>query len=272
MGEAILSANYILNKLLRKKKKKKTKKTPNELWKGKKPFYQLLKVWGCLAKVVVPIPKGINIRSKSIDCVFIGYANNNSAYQFLIHKSNVPDMNVNTIIESRNVIYFEEIFPYKSTQVSSSLKRKFESTSSTSHDQELMEERNEVKPRRSKRAKTSKLFGLNFLNYMLEDEPQSFKEANSTPEVPFWKEAVNSEIESILQNHTWELVDFSPSCKPLGYKWIFKKKLKASGSIDKYKARLVVKGYKKREGVDYFDTYSPVTKITPIRMCYCSVA
>ena len=48
-----------------------------------------------------------------------------------------------------------------------------------------MEERNEVKPRRSKRAKTSKLFGSNFLNYMLEDEPQSFKEANSTPEVPF---------------------------------------------------------------------------------------
>ena len=105
-----------------------------------------------------------------------------------------------------------------------------------------------------------------FLTYMLEDEPQSFKEANSTPEVPFWKEAVNSEIESILQNHTWELVDFSPSCKPLGYKWIFKRKLKAYGSIDKYKARLVVKGYKQKEGVDYFDTYSPVTRITSIRM------
>ena len=130
MGEAILSTNYILNKLLRKKKKK-TKKTPYELWKGKKPFYQFLKVWGCLAKVVVPIPKRINIRSKSIDCVFISYAHNNSAYRFLIHKSNVPDINVNTIIESRNVVYFEEIFPYKSTQVSSSLKRKFESTSSS---------------------------------------------------------------------------------------------------------------------------------------------
>ena len=49
--------------------------------------------------------------------------------------------------------------------------------SSTSHDQELMEERNEVEPRHSKRAKTSKSFGPNFLTYMLEDEPQSFKEA-----------------------------------------------------------------------------------------------
>ncbi|GKB01907.1 putative RNA-directed DNA polymerase [Tanacetum coccineum] len=51
-----------------------------------------------------------------------------------------------------------------------------------------------------------------------------------------------------------------------GYKWIFKKKMKADGTIDKYKARLVIKGYRQPEGLDYFDTYSPVTRITSIRM------
>ena len=157
--------------------------------------------------MAVPTPKRIKIGSKSVDCVFIGYAHNSSAYRFLVHKSDIPDMNANTIIESRNAVFFQEIFPYKSTQISSSLKKNFESTSSTSHDQELMEERDEVELRRSKRAKMSKSFGLEFLTYMLEDEPQSFKEAISTPEAPFWKEAVNSEIESILQNHTLELVD-----------------------------------------------------------------
>jgi hypothetical protein len=73
-------------------------------------------------------------------------------------------------------------------------------------------------------------------------------------------------MDSILQNHTWELVDLPPGCKPLGYKWIFKKKMKADGSIDKYKARLVIKGYRQKSGLDYFDTYSPVTRITSIRL------
>jgi hypothetical protein len=59
-------------------------------------------VWGCLAKVAVPIPKKVKIGPKTVDCVFIGYAHNSSAYRFLIHKSDIPDMHVNTIIESRN--------------------------------------------------------------------------------------------------------------------------------------------------------------------------
>ena len=81
-----------------------------------------------------------------------------------------------------------------------------------------------------------------------------------------WKEAIKSEIDSILQNHTWELVDLPPGSKPLGYKWIFKRKMKTDGTIDKYKARLVIKGYKQKEGLDYFDMYSLVMRITSIRM------
>ncbi|KAL0418531.1 UNVERIFIED_CONTAM: Retrovirus-related Pol polyprotein from transposon TNT 1-94 [Sesamum radiatum] len=99
-----------------------------------------------------------------------------------------------------------------------------------------------------------------------ENEPRTINEALSSPEAPFWKEAINNEIESIMQNHTWELVDLPSGSKPLGCKWILKRKYKADGSIDKYKARLVAKGFKQKEGLDFFDTYSPVTRITSIRV------
>ncbi|KAL0325206.1 UNVERIFIED_CONTAM: Retrovirus-related Pol polyprotein from transposon TNT 1-94 [Sesamum radiatum] len=69
-----------------------------------------------------------------------------------------------------------------------------------------------------------------------------------------------------MQNHTWELVDLPSGSKPLGCKWILKRKYKADGYIDKYKERLVAKGFKQKEGLDFFDTYSPVTRITSIRV------
>ena len=72
----------------------------------------------------------------------------------------------------------------------------------------------------------------------------------SSSESTYWKEAVNSEIESILSDHTCELTDLPPGNKPLGSKWIFKRKMKPDGTIDKYKARLVVKGYRQKEGMD----------------------
>ena len=87
-GEAILSANYLVNKI----PKKKAEKTPHELWKGMKPSYKYLRVWGCLAKVAVPLPKKVRIGPKTIDCIFIGYSHNSAAYRFLIYESNIPDI------------------------------------------------------------------------------------------------------------------------------------------------------------------------------------
>ncbi|GKC29743.1 peroxidase 9 [Tanacetum coccineum] len=81
-----------------------------------------------------------------------------------------------------------------------------------------------------------------------------------------WKKTIKSEIDYILQKHTWKLMGLLSGCEPLDYKWIFKKKMKADGTIDKYKARLVIKGFRQRKSLDYFDTYSPITRITTIRM------
>ena len=86
---------------------------------------------------------------------------------------------------------------------------------------------------------------------MIENEPRSYSEVVHCPDGPFWKEAIKSEVDSIMQNHTWELVDLPPGCKPLGSKWIFTRKMKTDGSIDKYKARLVIQGFRQKKGIDY---------------------
>ena len=81
---------------------------------------------------------------------------------------------------------------------------------------------------------------------------------------------MNDEIESLMKNHTWEPVDLPPRNKPLVCKQIFKRKLKVDGLIDKYKARPVAKGFKQKEGLDSFDTYSLDTRITSID-CNCYI-
>ena len=78
--------------------------------------------------------------------------------------------------------------------------------------------------------------------------------------------------DSIISNGTWELTDRPFCCKPVGCKWVFKKKLKPYGTIDKYKAWLVAKGYTQKEGEDYFDTYSHVARMTTIRVLLSLVA
>ncbi|GJZ21908.1 zinc finger, CCHC-type containing protein [Tanacetum coccineum] len=80
--------------------------------------------------------------------------------------------------------------------------------------------------------------------FNVEDEPKTFDDAMKSQDVSFWKEAINDEIDSIMGNNTWVLTDLPLGCKPLGCKWIFKRKMKVDGTVEKFKARLVIQGFK----------------------------
>ena len=105
------------------------------------------------------------------------------------------------------------------------------------------EEDNNETLRRSKRQRTTKYFGDEFIVYLVDDTPRTIEEAYSSPDADFWKKAVRSEMVSIMSNGIWEVVERPYGCKPVGCKWVFKKKFRPYGTIEKYKARLVARGY-----------------------------
>ena len=70
-------------------------------------------------------------------------------------------------------------------------------------------------------------------------------------DVAFWKEAVNDEMDSIMSNNTWVLVDLPVGSKPIGCKWVFRRKYNFDGSLQTFKVRLIAKDFKQKEGIDY---------------------
>ncbi|GJU98711.1 zinc finger, CCHC-type containing protein, partial [Tanacetum coccineum] len=225
-------------------------------------------------------PKMKNLGEKGIDCIFIGYAEHSKCYRFYVIEPN-DYVSVNSIIESRDAIFDEERF----TSIPRPRGMIQPSSSKTTEDE--VEGTDDVPgssvPRKRTRTRKAKSFGSDFQLYLvegtrdktlsqreycfiIEEDPRTLSEAMASRDVAFWKEAIQSEIDSIMHNDTWELTDLPPGCKALGCKWILKRKMKVDGSIDKYKARLVIQGFRQKEGIDFFDTYALVARISTIRL------
>jgi hypothetical protein len=102
VGEALLTSYHVLNRVPNKNKDQ----IPYEVWIERKPSFCYLCTWGCLAKVNVPIPKKRKLGPKIVDCVSLRYAQWSIDYRFLVVKSEIPDMHVDTIMESCDATFF----------------------------------------------------------------------------------------------------------------------------------------------------------------------
>ncbi|CAG8689828.1 17371_t:CDS:2, partial [Acaulospora colombiana] len=98
-----------------------------------------------------------------------------------------------------------------------------------------------------------------------EIEPNSLAEATSRPDGEKYIEAAIEEIKAHLENGTWEVVPLPPNKKPIGCRWVFKIKRNPDGSIDRYKGRIVAKGYAQRFGEDYTETFAPTARFSALR-------
>jgi hypothetical protein len=109
-------------------------------------------------------------------------------------------------------------------------------------------------------------FCSTFMLTSIDDEPKSIGEVSDSEEGKFWKDSMVEEMESLHKNETWDLVKL-PSGRNLGgRKRLFKKKMNVTRKVKKFKDRLVEKGYSQVEGVDFDEIFSPVEKLTSIRV------
>ncbi|CAI7904349.1 unnamed protein product [Closterium sp. NIES-54] len=103
-------------------------------------------------------------------------------------------------------------------------------------------------------------------------EPATLKEALESCDAEEWKKSMDSELKSIEKNGTWELVELPEGRKAITSKWLFKIKSDADGKIERYKSRLVAKGYQQKEKVDYKELFALVIKPTTLRTLLAGAA
>lgn len=94
----------------------------------------------------------------------------------------------------------------------------------------------------------------------------AYEEAKKRPDWPKWEEAIGSEIKSLTRNGTWEIVDRPRTGNVVDPKWVLRVKKNAAGEINKYKVRLVARGFMQVYGVDYYETFAPVAKLSSFRL------
>ena len=270
-AEAVATAAYLRNRVPTRSLKSTT---PYEKWYDRKPNLSHVRVFGCMCYAYIPeVNKKGKLSNKAEKLRFIGYSSQTKGYRLI-------DESTSKVLVCRDVIFNESDFHYDSgkTEVT-------DGRSTTGHEQvmvpedeesielpnepqpekQVVQEHQHRYPRRQRTAPVS--YGIDefvdtaFLDEVQIEEPKSIEEALKDQE---WKEAADSEYQSLMENETWKLVKLPTGRKPVGCKWIFKTKCTSDDKVECYKARLVAKGYTQKPGEDYDETYLPVVRYSSI--------
>lgn len=274
-GEAIRTVNYVMNRGI---SANMYGVTPAELWYGYKPDVSNLKVFGCVAHSHIPKELRTKLDTKTEKCVMLGYAP--TGYRLW-------DVKKEKIIISRDVEFDENKFYFKNCIVEVKVATDKKESVNTNEDEEkinqdkcvldenLNESNCDLSNRKEKDCKRKVKIPSKYNDYELymafdairfvEDAPMCFKDLQNRVDRGRWIEAVNRELNSIEENDTWMKVRKPENVNILDTKWLFTYKTLEEKEVDKYKARLVVRGFAQEKDKTYDDIYSPVARMATIR-------
>jgi hypothetical protein len=273
-------------------------KTLEEMFSGKKPEASHLKIFGCPVFVHIPKEKRNKLDPSGKKGIFVGYCEVSKAFRVYIPSHHHIEISRDVTFDEYTAlkksrrcqlkeVYKEELV---APRVAEPMKEFI-----VSPDEEILEDHDIVEFQEPPQMRIShkrkpawareliqdgEKYGVPkgtmrqvkrpnpFSSYMalmcdlLEKEPTCFEQAIQKKE---WANAMTEEHQSIIKNDVWEIVP-RPKSKDVVYsKWLFKIKHAADGSIEKYKARFVARGFSQKEGIDYEETFAPVTRYISIK-------
>ena len=272
---------------------------PDRIWSDNEISYDHLRVFGCKAFVHIPKDERSKLDAKTRPCVFIGYGQDELGYRFyypvqkkLVRSRDVVFMEDYTIqdiektdaTESQHSDDLIDLDPLPLTNLPTQVEDEahddqhdmgdVETPTQVEVDDDVHEQSpaaeapSDIPLRRSTRDRhPSTRYSVD--DYVLltdGGEPESYEEAMEDENKMKWVDAMQDEMKSLHENHSFELVKLPKGKRALKNRWVYRVKQEEHTSQPRYKARLVVKGFSQKKGIDFDEIFSPVVKMSSIRV------
>lgn len=278
-AEAVNTSVYILN---RTGTSGVDDKSPYELFYGKTEHLERLRIFGTMCYVHVPDAKRRKWDAKGRRGIFVGYSDEMDGYRVWIKSEN-------RVVRSRNVVFEPEIsgrlmtlFPLEAEEDNYTEEVQVIPGSGSEEvpEAEFVPDVEEPaadcpsdvpvelpEPERQLRDRAGIRPPRRYYEAMLAEveEPTSYEGAIKSQHRKQWLNAMEEEIRILEKTSTWSLVDLPPGRKAVSNRWVYRVKRNADGRINRFKSRLVARGYSQKRGIDYGETFSPVARFDTIR-------